>query len=183
TGGAKDWLKLTRIIRPGVLSLPKILAAADVRNPLLGARGDTRAFGAQKGAKPDQIELLEKALTKLADAVARDLGSNLRHEPGAGAAGGLGFGLLSFCGAELRPGFDVVADAISLRNKIRGADFVITGEGQLDAQTAEGKAPAGVAILGRKLGKPVYAIVGRAERTSRGSALFNAVFQLARPPV
>ena len=138
TGGAKDWLKLTRIIRPGVLSLPKILAAADVRNPLLGARGATRAFGAQKGAKPDQIELLEKALTKLADAVARDLGSNLRHEPGAGAAGGLGFGLLSFCGAELRPGFDVVADAISLRNKIRGADFVITGEGQLDAQTAEG---------------------------------------------
>src|SRR5205823_13823454 len=89
--------------------------------------------------------------------------------PGAGAAGGLGFGLMSFCGAELRPGFDVVADAVELGVKIKAADVVITGEGKLDTQTLEGKAPAGVARLARKFGKRVFAVVGCAKEIGRAS--------------
>src|SRR6266568_4302904 len=99
--------------------LPKIVAAADVRNPLLGQNGATRVFGPQKGATKDKIDLLERALTKLADVVSKDLGVDYRDEPGAGAAGGLGFGLMSFCGAEIRSGFDVVIEAVDLISKMK----------------------------------------------------------------
>ena len=110
----------------------KIVAACDVKNPLLGENGATRTFGPQKGATPEELEILERALTRLADTVTRELGCDFRNNPGAGAAGGLGFGLMSFCSAELRPGFDVVADAVELEEKIKAADVVITGEGKLD---------------------------------------------------
>src|SRR5438067_13041576 len=141
----------------------RIAAACDVKNPLLGENGATRTFGAQKGATSDELEILERALVRLADTVTRDLGCDFRNNPGAGAAGGLGFGLMSFCSADLRPGFDVVAVAVGLEEKIKNADVVITGEGKLDAQTLEGKAPAGVARLARRSGKPAFAVVGRAE--------------------
>ncbi len=181
--GPAELTKLTRIAEPENVRLPKIIAAADVQNPLLGDRGATRVFAAQKGATPGQIELLERALTNLAEVVARDFGSDFRDRPGAGAAGGLGFGLMNFCGAELRAGFGVVADAIGLEEKIQRADIVISGEGRLDAQTLEGKAPAGVATLARKSGKPIYAIVGEAVAAVKASELFSAVFVLVRPPV
>jgi glycerate 2-kinase len=157
-----------------------ILAAADVRNPLLGDRGATRVFASQKGATPEQIELLERALTKLAHTVARDLGCDFRDEPGAGAAGGLGFGLMSFCGAKIQLGFDVVAESIGLESKIKDADVVITGEGSLDRQTLEGKTPAGVARLARNLGKRVFAIVGRASENRKVGELFDGVHALTR---
>jgi glycerate kinase len=156
----------------------KIVAACDVKNPLLGGNGATHTFGPQKGAMPDQIEILERALTKLADTIARDLGCDFRNDPGAGAAGGLGFGLMSFCSAELRPGFDVVADAVELEEKIKAADVVITGEGKLDTQTLEGKAPAGVARLARKFGKAVFAIVGRAAPDQQVRHIFNGIYEL-----
>src|SRR6202030_42927 len=105
----EDLLKLDRIVRPQ-RTLPEIIAAVDVQNPLLGPRGATRTFGPQKGGTQEQLERLEQALSRLAEIVARDLGSHFKDTPGAGAAGGLGFGLLSFCGAAIRPGFDVVAD-------------------------------------------------------------------------
>ena len=120
-----------------------------MKNPLLGARGATRTFGPQKGVAPDQLDLLEAALTRLADVVARDLGCDFRETAGAGAAGGLGFGLMSFCGATIRPGFDLVAEMIDLETAIQRADVVVTGEGNLDEQTLEGKTPAGVARLAR----------------------------------
>src|ERR1700731_124033 len=126
-----------------VCVFPKISAAVDVRNPLLGPRGATYTFGRQKGGTPDQLEILESALKRLADVVRRDLGSDFRDTPGAGAAGGLGFGLMSFCGATVRPGFELVAEMIDLEAAVRRADVVITGEGSLDQQTLEGKAPAG----------------------------------------
>ena len=172
---------LKRIEKPNVLKLSRMIAAVDVRNPLLGEHGATRVFGSQKGAAPEQIELLERALTKLADTVARDLGCDFRDEPGAGAAGGLGFGLMSFCGAKIQSGFDVVAKSIGLESKMRYADVVITGEGSLDRQTLEGKTPAGVAELARKLGKRVFAIVGRASEDREVSELFDGV-QLLRSP-
>ena len=156
----------------------KIVAACDVKNPLLSENGATRTFGRQKGATPEQLEILERGLRKLADTITRDLGCDFRNNPGAGAAGGLGFGLMSFCGAELRPGFDVVADAVELGVKIKAADVVITGEGKLDTQTLEGKAPAGVARLARKFRKRVFAVVGRAEADQKVRDIFDGVYEL-----
>ena len=161
--------------------LPKIIAAVDVKNPLLGENGATRVFGPQKGATKNDIDILERALTTLADVVAKEFGFDYRNEPGAGAAGGLGFGLMSFCGAKIRPGFDVVAEAVGLEAKIKDADVVITGEGSLDRQTLEGKTPAGVARLARKLGKPVFAIVGRAANDPKVRGIFDAVYKNAQP--
>ncbi|PYK77617.1 MAG: glycerate kinase [Verrucomicrobia bacterium] len=156
----------------------RIIAACDVKNPLLGETGATRTFGPQKGATSEQLEILERALTRLADTVTRELGCDFRNKPGAGAAGGLGFGLMSFCGAELRPGFDVVAAAVELEEKIKSADVVITGEGKLDSQTLEGKAPAGVARLARKFGKRVFAVVGRAAADQQVREIFEGVYEL-----
>ena len=156
----------------------RIAAACDVKNPLLGENGATRTFGPQKGATPDELEILERALTRLADTVTREVGCDFRNNPGAGAAGGLGFGLMSFCSGELRPGFDVVADAVELEEKIRRADVVITGEGKLDRQTLEGKAPAGVALLARKFGKRVFAVVGRAAPDQHVRDIFDRVYEL-----
>jgi glycerate kinase len=176
-------LDLERIESPADLILPRVTAASDVRNPLLGSRGATRTFGPQKGVQADQIETLERALTRFSEVVARDVGRDYREIPGAGAAGGLGFGLLSFCHADIKGGFEVVAEMINLEAAVARADFVVTGEGRLDAQTLEGKAPAGVARLARKLGKPVFAIVGSATEDLRTRTVFDQVFVLARPPV
>jgi glycerate kinase len=156
----------------------RIVAACDVKNPLLGENGATRTFGPQKGATPDELEILERGLARLADTVTRELGCDFRNNPGAGAAGGLGFGLMSFCSGELRPGFDVVADAVELEEKIRRADVVITGEGKLDRQTLEGKAPAGVALLARKFGKRVFAVVGCTAPDQHVRDTFDGVYEL-----
>ncbi|MEN3370059.1 MAG: glycerate 2-kinase [Verrucomicrobiota bacterium] len=175
---------LTAIKRPtGPLLQVKIIAAVDVRNPLLGERGATRTFGPQKGGTPEQLEILERGLARLADVVGRDLHCDFRGAPGAGAAGGLGFGLMSFCGAEVRPGFDIVAEFIDVEAAIQRADVVVTGEGSLDRQTLEGKAPAGVARLARKNGKRVYAIAGAATEDRAVLEVFDGVFSLATPPI
>jgi glycerate kinase len=158
----------------------KIIAAVDVQNPLLGENGATRVFGPQKGVSKDELNVLEQALTRLADVVAKEFDFDYRDRPGAGAAGGLGFGLMSFCGAEIRPGFDVVAEAVGLESKMKAVDVVITGEGSLDRQTLQGKTPAGVARLARKLGKKVFAIAGRADGDRKVCGLFDEVYQLAR---
>jgi glycerate 2-kinase len=176
-----DLINLRRIEKPQDLELPKIVAAVDVQNPLLGKNGATRIFGPQKGATPDQIQQLELALARLADLVEEEFGFDYRDVSGAGAAGGLGFGLLSFCNAKIRPGFEVVAEAVGLKDKMKDADLVITGEGSLDRQTLEGKTPAGVARLARTLGKPVFAIVGRAAEDREARELFDGVYQNARP--
>ncbi len=139
-------LHLTKIAKPKDSVLPKIIAAVDVRNPLLGENGATRVFGPQKGAADD-----------------------------------IGFGLMSFCGARIRPGFDVVAEAVRLESKMKDVDLVITGEGSLDRQTLEGKTPAGVARLARKLRKRVFAIVGRTDENRQLRELFDKVYELAEP--
>jgi glycerate 2-kinase len=180
-GAVTELAGLKRIEKPEDLELPKIIAAVDVKNPLLGENGATRVFGPQKGATKANIDILERSLTALADVVAKEFGIDYRNEPGAGAAGGLGFGLMSFCGAKIRPGFNVVAEAVGLETKIKDADIVITGEGSLDRQTLEGKTPAGVAGLAQKLGKRVFAIVGRATKDQEVRELFDAVYENARP--
>ena len=182
TNGPAELVKLNRILGTGddVRSLPMV-AATDVRNPLLGLHGATRVFGPQKGATSEQLEVLETALTRLGETVVRDLRVDFRAAPGAGAAGGLGFGLMSFCGASLRLGFEVVAEAIGLRGAMSEADVVVTGEGRLDRQTLNGKAPAGVAQIARSLGKPVFAIVGRVEEDRAVRELFDGVLELDGP--
>jgi glycerate kinase len=178
TGPVSDLLALTRVELPDDLRLPLIIAACDVSNPLLGPHGATRTFGAQKGATPEQLEILERALTRLADIAAQTFAGDRRDIPGAGAAGGLGFGLLTFCGAAIHSGFDVVAEAVDLRVKVARADIVITGEGKLDRQTLAGKGPAGVARMARELQKPVYAIVGVATDDPGVRQLFDGIATL-----
>ena len=180
SGYATDLLRLARLHRPAQLRLPAITAAVDVQNPLLGPRGATASYAAQKGATPEQMEMLETALSQLADVVARERGNDQRDVAGAGAAGGLGFGLLSFVSATIRLGFEVVAEAIGLEEAVRRADVIITGEGRLDAQTLEGKAPGGVAHLAKRCGKPVHAIVGELEGTPAVRDLFESISVISR---
>lgn len=176
-----ELIALDRIEKSEAIEMPTIVAASDVRNPLLGERGATRVFGRQKGASFEQIALLERALAQLADIAGRDLRCDLLATPGAGAGGGLGFGLMAFCRASMRSGFDIVAEAVGLRRKIAAADVVITGEGRLDEQTREGKAPAKVARLARTLNKPVFAIVGSSALPA--CEFFDGIFKLAEPPI
>jgi glycerate 2-kinase len=167
-------LALERIKPPEHLTLPEIVAACDVRNPLLGERGASRTYGAQKGADAAMIETLDRALENLADVCAQELGCDFRDTPGAGAAGGLGFGLLTFCHAQIRSGFEVVAEILNLENAIADSDLVITGEGRLDSQTLEGKGPAGVATFARKHGKPVVAFAGSVADDAALAKIFAA---------
>ena len=135
-------------------------AACDVDNPLCGPTGASRVYGPQKGAGPTVVEELDAALRHFGDVIEEQLGVPVLDVPGAGAAGGLGAGLVAFAGGVLRPGVDIVADACKLTSRIAGAELVITGEGRIDAQTPHGKTPAGVAKAARQLGIPVVAIAG-----------------------
>ena len=159
----------------------EVIALADVRNPLLGPQGASHAYGPQKGAGPDEVVFLEEALRHVADIARRDLGAPDPATPGAGAAGGLGFGVMTFLRGCVRPGFETIAQLTGLPEAVNGCDIVVTGEGRLDVQTASGKAPAGVAGLARAVGKPVIAIVGSASAET-GQGIFNAIFPLLREP-
>jgi len=158
----------------------EVLVAADVDNPLLGPHGAAAVYGPQKGASPDDVAILETGLARWADCSERALAGRapepadphrpedsrrtgrLRDEPGAGAAGGLGFAALAFLAARLRPGVELMLDMISIADRLAGARLVITGEGSLDAQTLRGKAPVGVARAAASArAGPVVAIAGR----------------------
>lgn len=139
----------------------EVLVACDVTNPLLGPEGCTRVYGPQKGVA--DFAWFESRLERLAQVVEHDLGVGAADEPGAGAAGGLGFGLMAFCAARLTSGFDLIADLVDLRRRVMAADLIITGEGRVDAQTLHGKGPMGVARLARELGLPVIALAGLVE--------------------
>ncbi len=142
------------------ISQATITVAVDVSNPLCGPQGASATYGPQKGATPDMVDLLDAALARMADIVLRDLGLDVRDLPGAGAAGGMGAGLVAFLRAELRPGADLVCEAVDLERHMEGADLVIVGEGRLDWQTAFNKAPFAVARRAQRHGVPVLALVG-----------------------
>lgn len=137
-----------------------ISVACDVNNPLCGPRGAAQVYGPQKGATPAMVKRLDAGLKRLAAVLHENLGVKVADLPGAGAAGGVGAGLVAILNARMCPGVDVVTRAIGLEHKLDGCDLVITGEGRLDGQTGFGKAPAGVARIARKLGIPVIAICG-----------------------
>ena len=166
---------LTRIDGSQAIAFPEIEVACDVENPLLGERGATAIYGPQKGAGPIERPVLEALLEKIAGVAG---GDDLATVPGAGAAGGMGWGLMKFAGATLRPGFEIVADAVSLEERIAAVDIVITGEGSLDAQSLEGKGPIGVARLAKAQGKRVVAIAGHISPEVIGSGLFEVTCAL-----
>lgn len=142
--------------------------ACDVDNPLIGANGATAVFGPQKGVTPDMISHLDANLHVLADKIAEVTGIHVHHTPGAGAAGGLGGAFLAFFPVHLKPGIEVVMEAIHFENQIEGADFIITGEGKTDQQTLSGKAPMGIAKAANKRGIPVILVSGFIEAEDKG---------------
>lgn len=144
----------------GLRDIP-VEVLCDVDSPLLGDQGAARIYAPQKGASPGQVELLEAGLRHLAGLMQRDLGVDATRVPGGGAAGGLGAGFYAFLGAKLRPGTETVLEMVGLEESLEEADLVLTGEGRLDGQTLQGKAPLGVARMAGARGIPCVAIAGR----------------------
>lgn len=139
----------------------ELTAMCDIDNPLYGEAGAAAVFAPQKGADAAMVARLDAGLRHLGQVAARCLGRDFSHLPGAGAAGGLGFGMAAFCGAQLRMGIDAVLDAVGFDSLLPGTDVVFTGEGKIDSQSARGKVVSGVAVRCRKAGVPVVAVVGQ----------------------
>lgn len=164
-GGLRDVSALDLSpLHPG-LADARVVVACDVDNPLTGPDGAAAVYGPQKGASPDDVVVLDRALGHWADVVARSSGADRRDVPGAGAAGGVGFALVAALGAELRPGIALMLDLLGFADRVAGADLVVTGEGSLDAQSLRGKAPVGVASAAGAAGVPVVAVCGRRRLT------------------
>ncbi|MXZ03649.1 MAG: glycerate kinase [Chloroflexi bacterium] len=160
-GGALAYLSQIDVSGLDVrLSETKIDVACDVNNPLCGETGASAIFGPQKGADAETVAYLDNALHRYGNLLQRDLGRDVMEVPGAGAAGGLGAGLMAFTDAQLRPGADIVIDALDLDTKLEGASLVIVGEGQTDRSTTFHKAPVAVAQKAKSVGTPVIAISG-----------------------
>jgi glycerate 2-kinase len=158
--------RLYRIDGSGIdrlLRQTEVVVACDVDNPLVGPGGAARTYGPQKGASTDEVALLDEALAHFAFVVHRDVGLDVRDLPGAGGAGGLPASLAAFLGARLRPGFDLVADAVGLARRLEAADVAITGEGRYDRQTERGKAPSGVLRLAREAACRTVLVAGQIE--------------------
>jgi glycerate kinase len=175
------WHQIVRI--EGRVSLPPIFIACDVTNPLLGQKGATVIFGAQKGLRPTDTLEVETRARRMAALLCDHCGqpSAIADTPGAGAAGGLPFGLMVAAGAKLVPGFDLVADWLDLATRIRAADLVLTGEGRFDATSLGGKGPGAIAAQARRLGKSAQVFAGSlgVEADSRHHAITPAGMPLA----
>lgn len=168
-------LEADQVEKPASLPSVELIVACDVDNPLLGPRGATRVYGPQKGVR--DFAWFEQRLEHLAELARRDLGVDPRDVPGAGAAGGLGFGLMAFLGGRLVSGFDMVSSQIGLEARVAAADLVVTGEGRLDEQSLQGKGPVGVARLARRFGKKIVGVAGSVD----DSAALRAQFDLLIP--
>jgi glycerate kinase len=156
-----------------------VMVAADVDSPLVGPRGASAVYGPQKGASEEDVVELDEALGHFAAVVHRDVGIDLRTLPGGGAAGGLAAGLVAFLGARIRPGFDVVADAVRLAERLDGADIVVTGEGRWDPQSVRGKAPAGVLRMAGEAGCRTVVVAGDIVEDRPGADLVYSLVERA----
>ena len=163
----------------------RIQVACDVNNPLCGVQGASAVFGPQKGAEPYQISLLDSWMRAYASKAADAVPNADPDFPGAGAAGGTGFALRTFLGAELCPGAVLLMEALGIASAIQQADLVLTGEGRIDAQTTMGKIPAGIAAAAKQYGKPVVALCGTvgpgAEQVYQAG--IDACFSVLRQPM
>lgn len=144
----------------------EIIIACDVKNPLCGESGASAVFGPQKGADPETVRRLDRCLLHYAAVIKEQLGKDILHVPGGGAAGGLGAAIPAFTNGRIRSGIDAVLDAVGFDEKLKNADLVITGEGRYDAQSAQGKAPAGIGGRAKKFSVPVFAMVGEIAKDS-----------------
>lgn len=162
-----------------------VVVATDVRNPLCGANGASAIFGPQKGATPAMVQELDQALARLAQVTAHANGIDRQNDPGAGAAGGLGFAAMAWMNATTRPGVEVVAELAKLDDAIGEADLVFTGEGRMDAQTLQGKTPWGVMRIAQAHDVPVLALVGSLGEGYQQlyDAGLTAAFSLANGPM
>ena len=185
-GGLESIAKIDLADRDPRLAGVDISVACDVTNPLTGPDGAAAVYSPQKGATGETVRRLEAALVHLAELLRRDLGINVEHLSGAGAAGGLAAGLVAFAGAKLTSGMQLVAETVALADRLAGADLCITGEGKLDAQSLSGKTAVGVARLAAQAGVPVICIPGQFDRdaandlfaASATAELFAAVHPL-----
>lgn len=164
----------------------RLVLASDVDNPLLGPRGASQVYGPQKGAGPADVELLERGLGRLADVLGAEA-ARIAEVPGAGAAGGVGFGAILGLGAVRRPGFEVIAELVHFDDALDGVELVVTGEGSLDVQTLHGKAPVAVAGLAANRGIPVLALCGvlrveRVQLAQHGIGQVRALTELEPDP-
>ena len=157
---AKNMQKIARILPPARKPALGVIAACDVDNPLYGPNGATYTYGAQKGATPEMQAELDAGLINMARVIERDLGVRVAEVPGAGAAGGLGAGVLAFLGGRLLPGIELLLDEAGFDEMLEGADLVFTGEGRIDWQSARGKVPVGVSRRAKKRGIPCVALCG-----------------------
>jgi glycerate kinase len=182
SGGDLVNLRSISFMRPRELRDVEIVVACDVGNPLLGPDGAAAVFGPQKGASPQDVRKLESGLSRLVEKTGRE---DLATRPGAGAGGGLGFGMMAFFDATLRPGVEIVLEYTRLRDRLRGADLCLTGEGKLDAQSLSGKTPIGVASICRELGIPCIAIAGALDidSTQSAEAGLTAAFSICPRPI
>lgn len=188
TGNGSDLRKIKIIDCSGLdpkVGKVKFMVASDVVNPLIGDEGAASIFGPQKGATPEMVEILEGNMSHYARKMSEFLDKDMRHVPGAGAAGGLGAAFMAFFEAELKSGIDLILDATNFNDALKDAALVITGEGRLDSQTAAGKAPMGVARRAYNAGVPVIGIAG--EVCPSASILlkkgFTALFSLTNGPL
>lgn len=181
--GGAELAKLTRIdtseLNPGITNT-RFEVACDVTNPLCGELGASAIFGPQKGASPEQVVQLDKALCNFSQVCQQQGFDECQDIAGAGAAGGLGFALMSFCGAQLKSGFATVAETLNLSEHIANADLVVTGEGKLDAQTAMGKVAGGISQIAREHGVPVMAICGSVDGLNRAQ---TTQFEVVMPSI
>ena len=176
--------QLDRIEVANVMPLLKdarITVMCDVENPLFGPDGAAFVYGPQKGADPDMVQLLDENLRHFSEILIRDMNADVAGIPGSGAAGGLGGGLMAFCGAELKPGIEMVLDILNFDGHLQDVDLVVTGEGRIDGQSAKGKVPAGIAKRAKKLNKPLVAIAGGVGEGAEG--LYSIGIDLILPIV
>lgn len=161
----------------------EINIACDVDNPLTGEHGAAAVFGPQKGATPKIVAVLDENLSHYGEVVKKELGKDISTIPGAGAAGGLGAGLIAFLDGDLRRGVDVVIETVQLELAMENASLVITGEGKIDNQTAYGKTPLGVAKVAKKFGVPVIGIAGMVDYCVEDNHGLDAVFSIVPGPI
>lgn len=158
--------------------------ACDVQNPFCGLEGAAHIFAPQKGADREMAELLDKGMHSLAEVIGRATGKDISHHPGAGAAGGMGGSLYAFLGADLKPGIQLLLDAINFDGQIRNADLIITGEGKADRQTTMGKVPSGILRRAGKQNIPVILLAGSVEDTDiLNAAGFEGIFSITPSPL
>ena len=181
--GGAGLLELARIdlssLDPAVRSA-RVVVASDVDSPLTGRRGSAHVFGPQKGASAQEVQLLDRALGHLAAVIDRDLGLDVRELPGAGAAGGLGAGLVAFLGARIRPGIEIVMEAVGFESRLGAADLVLTGEGRLDGTSLSGKVVGAVLAAARDLRKRAGVLCGEAAIQIDGAEVRSLVERFGR---